>query len=45
VKDRAKGIDGLKNWSEKCEGPVEGDRRIKNLEWEMRRIRRGGSTG
>jgi len=45
VKDRAKGIDGLKNRSEKCEGPVEGDRRIKDPEWEMRRIGWGGLDG
>jgi hypothetical protein len=45
VKDRAGGIDRLKNWSGKCEGPAEGDGRVKELEWEMRRTGRGGSTG
>jgi hypothetical protein len=25
----------LKNWSEKCEGPGGGDRRVKEPEWEM----------
>jgi hypothetical protein len=29
------GIDGLKNWSAKCEGPGGGDRRVKEPEWEM----------
>jgi hypothetical protein len=29
VKDRPKGIDGLKNWSGKCKGPAEGARRVK----------------
>ncbi len=45
MKDRVGGIDGLKNRNEKCEGPGEGDRRVKEPEWEMRRIGRGGSTG
>jgi len=27
----------LKNWSGKCEGLGEGDRRVKEPEWEMRR--------
>ncbi len=45
AKDRPGGIDGLKNWSEKCEGPAGGDRRVKEPEWEMRRTGRGGSTG
>jgi hypothetical protein len=35
VKDRAGGIDGLKNRSGKCEGPGERDRWVKELEWEM----------
>jgi len=39
------GTERLKNWSEKCEGPGEGDRRFKKPEWEMGRIGRGGSTG
>jgi hypothetical protein len=34
-KDRAGGIDGLKNRSGKCEGPGEGDQRVKKPEWEM----------
>jgi hypothetical protein len=33
--DRAGGIDGLKNRSGKCEGSGGGDRRVKELEWEM----------
>jgi hypothetical protein len=41
VKDQASGIDGLKNRSEKCEGLARGDRRVKEPEWEMRRIGRG----
>jgi len=41
AKDRPGGIDGLENWSEKCEGPAEGDRRVKEPEWEMRRTGRG----
>ncbi len=32
MKDRPGGIDGLKNRSEKCEGSVEGDRRVKEPE-------------
>jgi hypothetical protein len=39
------GIDGLKNRSGKCQGPVGGDRRVKEPEWEMRRTGQGGSTG
>jgi hypothetical protein len=39
------GIDGLKNRSGKWEGPAEGDRRIKEPEWEMRRTGRGGLDG
>jgi len=39
------GIERLKNWSEKCEGPAGGDRRVKESEWEMRKIGRGGSMG
>jgi hypothetical protein len=45
VKDRAGGIDELKNRNGKCEGPARGDRQVKEPEWEMRRTRRGGSTG
>jgi len=44
VKDRPGGIDELKNWSGKCEGPTGGDQRVKEPEWEMRRTGRGGST-
>ncbi len=29
------GTERLKNWSGKCEGPGRGDRRVKELEWEM----------
>jgi hypothetical protein len=29
------GIEKLKNWSGKCEGPGGGDRRVKKSEWEM----------
>jgi hypothetical protein len=39
------GIDGLESRSEKCEGPAGGDRQVREPEWEMRRIGRGGSTG
>jgi hypothetical protein len=42
VKDRARGINGLKNRSGKCEGPGGGDRRVKKPKWEMRRTGRGG---
>jgi len=35
VKDRVGGIDGLKNRSGKCDGPAEGDRRVKEPKWEM----------
>jgi hypothetical protein len=35
VKDRAGRIDGLKNQSGKCEGPGEGDQRVKKSEWKM----------
>ncbi len=45
AKDRAKGLDELKNRSEKCEGPGEGAQRVKEPEWEMRRIGRGGRRG
>ncbi len=31
------GLNGLKNRSEKCEGPGERGRRNKKLEWEMQR--------
>jgi hypothetical protein len=37
--------ESLKNRSGKCEGPGEGDRRVKEPEWEMWRTGRGGSTG
>jgi hypothetical protein len=37
VKDRPRGIDGLKNRSEKCEGSDERGQRDKEPEWEMRR--------
>ncbi len=45
--DRARGIDGLKNRSGKCEGPGGGARRDKEPEWEMRRTRaaRGVTNG
>ncbi len=42
AKDRSRGLDELKNRSGKCEGPVGGDRWVKESEWEMRRIGRGG---
>jgi hypothetical protein len=29
------GIERLKNWSGKCEGPGEGDQRVKEPEWKM----------
>ncbi len=29
------GIERLKNWSGKCEGPGGGDQRVKEPEWEM----------
>jgi hypothetical protein len=45
VKDRAGGIDGLKNRSGKCEGPAEGDRQVKEPKWEMRRTGGGGGGG
>jgi hypothetical protein len=39
------GLDGLKNRRGKCEGPAGGARRVKELEWEMRRTRvAGGGT-
>jgi hypothetical protein len=45
VKDRAGGIDGLKNRSGKCEGPGGGARRGKEPEWEMQRTgAAGGGT-
>jgi hypothetical protein len=31
------GTERLKNRSGKCEGPGEGDRRVKEPEWELRR--------
>jgi len=45
AKDQPGGIDGLKNQSGKCERPAGGDRRVKEPEWEMRRIGRGGLDG
>jgi hypothetical protein len=42
VKDRAGGIDGLKNRSGKCEGPGGGARRGKEPEWEMQRTGAAG---
>ncbi len=47
AKDRSRGIDGLKNRSEKCEGPTGGVRRVKELKWEMRRTGAvgGGTNG
>jgi len=42
VMDRRGGIDGLKNWRGKCEGPGRGGgRRGKEPEWEMQRTRAG----
>ncbi len=38
-------IERLKNWSGKCEGPGGGDRRVKELEWEMRKTGQGGVDG
>jgi hypothetical protein len=43
--DRARGINGLKNRSEKCEGPGGRGRQVQEPEWEMQRTGRGGSTG
>ncbi len=37
-------IESLKNRSGKCEGPAGGDQRVKEPEWEMRRIGRGGGA-
>ncbi len=45
AKDRAGGLDGLKNRSGKCEGPGGGGRRGKEPEWEMQRTRAGGGGG
>jgi hypothetical protein len=45
VKDRAGGIDELKNRSGKCEGSGKGDQWVKKPEWEMRRTGRGGLNG
>ncbi len=45
MKDRARGLDRLKNQSEKCEGPGRGARRVKEPEWEMQRTGRGGGGG
>ncbi len=42
MKDRAGGIDGLKNRSGKCEGPGGGARRGKEPEWELRRTGAAG---
>jgi len=46
AKDQPGGLDGLKNWSGKCEGSAEGARWVKEPEWEMRRTgaRWGGPT-
>jgi hypothetical protein len=46
AKDRVGGLDELKNWSGKCEGPGEGGQQGKEPEWEMRRTgaRGGGGT-
>ncbi len=35
MKDRAGGIDGVKNRSGKCVGSRGGDQRVKEPEWEM----------
>jgi hypothetical protein len=43
--DQVGGLDGLKNRSEKCEGPGEGGQRGKEPKWEMRWTRRGGVDG
>jgi len=45
AKDRAGGLNGLKNRSGKCEGPGGGGRRGKEPEWEMRRTGQGGRRG
>ncbi len=46
MKDRAGGgLDGLKNQSEKCEGPAGGNRRGKEPKSKMRRIGRRGLDG
>jgi len=42
VKDRARGLDGLKNRSGKCEGPRGGGRRDKKPEGVMGRTGAGG---
>ncbi len=45
MKDRAGGLNGLKNQSGKCEGPGGGARRDKKPEWEMRKTEAtGGPT-
>ncbi len=42
AKDQPGGLDGLKNWSGKCEGSAGGARRVKEPECEMRRIEATG---
>ncbi len=32
MKDQVRGLDELKNWSEKCEGSVKGSRQVKEPE-------------
>jgi len=45
AKDQLGGLDGLKNWSGKCEGSAKGARRVKEPEWEMRRTGARGGEG
>ncbi len=42
AKDRAGGLDELKNWSGKCEGPGEGVDRVKNWSEKCEGPGRGG---
>jgi len=44
AKDRAGGLDELKNWSEKCEGPGRGVDRVKNRSGKCEGPGRGGGT-
>ncbi len=44
-KDGPRGIDGLKNQSEKCEGSGGGARQVKKPELKMRRNGRGRGGG
>jgi len=44
AKDQLGGLDGLKNWSGKCEGSAKGARRVKEPEWEMRRTGARGTN-